>query len=194
MPPCQHWIFFFHAIGPHLTTITIFRRIISYCSLSCPWGYVILSRFTHLFVEIVFHYSEEISSSFMPFSNYTILCYELREGEGLGQQSWACCCHADLLCLIQPTLRLCGFYSLSLHSPLMPPFCTSCFDLSSSVYPHNLFCTINLCSVPLCPCSISLFSPHSIQDALILWMFIRSLSCASLVWFVDTLQCSFQTS
>lgn len=38
---------------------------------------------SRLFVEIVFHYSEEISSSLMPFSNYTTLCYELRRG-GIG--------------------------------------------------------------------------------------------------------------
>lgn len=57
-----------------------------------------------------------------------------------------------------------------------------CLSTQSLLHYKSVQCSTLLCS-------ISLFSPHSSQDALILWMFagFRSLSCASLVWFVDTL-------
>lgn len=72
------------------------------------------------------------------------------EGEELGQQPWACHWFTAFE-WFSPLPHVCVVFPLSVSAlPLCLPFALPlCFDLSSSLYPHNLFCCVNLCSVLL---------------------------------------------
>lgn len=74
------------------------------------------------------------------------------EVEELGQQPWACCCHRFTAFEWFSSLpHVCVDFPLSV-SPLplcLPSTLPLCFDLSSSLYPHNLFYCGNLGSVLL---------------------------------------------
>lgn len=79
------------------------------------------------------------------------------EGEELGQQPWACHWFTAFESF-SPLPHVCVVFPLSVSAlPLCLPFALPlCFDLSSSLYPHNLFCSVNLCSV-LLYCALYLF-------------------------------------
>lgn len=105
------------------------------------------------------------------------------EGEKLGQQPSAHCCHTDSLCSNDsgsappppphhPCVGVHVFYALYqpflTHLPYASSFNSLWFDLASSVYPHNLFCTADLCTVLLCSALyLFLFSLSNISRCLL---------------------------
>lgn len=62
-----------------------------------------------------------------------------------------------------PCAGVCGFYTLYhpllTHLPYASSFHPLCFDLVSSVYPHNLFCSVYSCTALVC--SVCFLFSHS---------------------------------
>lgn len=127
--------------APHLTTVTFFVLKRIYLIAASAWGQVEL-----LICGKVFHYSKEICSCLMWFLAtiyFVLLSAKLREKEGekLGQQPWAHCCHTDSLCLSDSahSPHVCGFYTL--YQPLftlIPPLCTPSVLISLHLSIHTI--------------------------------------------------------